>query len=206
MFRSKLASALSALVVSTAPASALAEALSNDFARPGFYLALGAGAAITTSAEDDLQEIVDVAFPGSTAEVSTSPNVGFRFGNRFSRHFAMELDLEYLIGFDGSIDGVKIGEAKGVTATANLRGYLLTGRFQPYGLFGLGVMYGNLSDSLGLGVPENSVGFAIRVGAGLEIYLSEKIFLDLGAAYLIPFEDLDDLDHVSIRGSIGYRF
>ena len=90
--------------------------------------------------------------------------------------------------------------------TSNLRAYLLTGRFQPYALIGGGFMSLKISDTLGAGLSDSRTEFAISAGGGVEIYMSENVFLDAGIAYIIPFGDLDGFDHVSIRGAIGYRY
>lgn len=198
MFCKTWLAALCACVLCLAPASAMA-----DFARSGPYVAVGAGFAISTQAEDALRALPD-GF--STSSVGESADIGLRLGYRLSPHFATELDLEYVLGFKASRPDIpEIWDAKVFTATWNVRAYYTTGRVQPYALVGAGFLYGNRSSSSPL-FSGDLARFAIRLGGGLEVYVTDNIFLDAGFAYVIPFSDPYDLDYMSIRGSVGYRF
>ena len=54
--------------------------------------------------------------------------------------------------------------------------------------------------------PFDETEYAARFGAGVDVYFGRHVGMEIGASYLLPTGDLDDLDYVS--GSIGlfYRF
>jgi hypothetical protein len=50
------------------------------------------------------------------------------------------------------------------------------------------------------------LGFGVRLGGGVEVYLTQNIFLDAGAVWAIPFGNFNDYDHLLVVGAVGYRF
>lgn len=200
MFRTSLVIALTILTVSLvtlAPAATQAA----DYSAPGFYLAVGGGVSFDTELEDSVR-LLD-----PTATVGSSGVVGLRGGVRPHPHVAVEFDLEYLIGSDIVVPSLPLAlDLEAITMTSNIRLYLLTGRFQPYALAGMGFMNGRASASGLISGSGSTTAFAMRFGGGLESYVTEHIFVDVGVAYLLPFGTLDGFDYVSVRGAVGYKF
>lgn len=115
-------------------------------------------------------------------------------------------------------DPVRSGEPfsiEPIVATLNARTYLGTGRWQPYLLFGGGLMYVNFNDegfcptaTLTCGNDFEALGYALRIGGGLEYYMTESFVLTLGASYVLPLTgQVRDFDYVSFEPfGITYRF
>jgi opacity protein-like surface antigen len=120
-------------------------------------------------------------------------------------HVAAEMTFEWLNGFDpgyGGFPGIDTW-----SLGVGLRAYLLTGRVQPYGLLGLGVAKGNVekpSDDSTLQI--SGTGGELRLGGGVEVYLTDEVVLDLGLAYPFRMGDLEDFDYLTISAGVSYRF
>jgi opacity protein-like surface antigen len=217
--------ALAAAMVLVSAGSGSAQ---DDFARNGFFVGLAGSYAIDTfedDAEDDVNdELAALGYMGYVVglDVDASLGINGRVGYRFHPHFSAELLVEWLDGFDAdlsitdvsltppvSIDFATI-EIEPWVITGNVKGHLLTGRYQPYLLAGAGVMTAKvkLKDSLGLGASESDrlTDFAARFGGGIDVYLTENIVLTAGADYVLPTGDVKDLDYVSIDWGFQYRF
>jgi opacity protein-like surface antigen len=111
------------------------------------------------------------------------------------------------------LDGFNIDIGDGVdaeiwTVTGNAKGYLLTGSIQPFALFGVGAMKVKAEDKRGLGLSFSETDLALRFGAGVDFYFSQRIAVDLIADYVYPTDDLRDprFHYVSVRVGVKYRF
>ena len=94
--------------------------------------------------------------------------------------------------------------------TGNVKGHLLTGRWQPFLLAGVGLMTSGveLRDPMGFGYRQSDWdnAFVARFGGGIDLYTNENIVLTVGADYVLPTGDLKDFDFISIGWGIQYRF
>jgi hypothetical protein len=183
--------AISALLVFAGVGPALAE--DNEWSRDGLYLAL----------------ILSVPFQTTEKGVDIEPGFGGRGGYRFHPHFSGEVQFEWLSPRDINRGGSKAAKLKTVTATANAKGYLLTGRIQPYLLTGIGLMHSDLDGTnVGFGgLPKKqSDDFLARFGGGVEIYIDPETVLTLESNYMLPTGDASDLDHVLVSFGIQIRF
>jgi opacity protein-like surface antigen len=116
----------------------------------------------------------------------------FRGGWRFHEHWAVEGQLHYLPDFTTTstfTGGMPTTRARQqvVDGSVNVRGYLLTGRVQPYALFGLGGMW---AEDMVSGV--SGAGFMIRAGGGFETWVFRNVGLDVAMTYQQPFGDVAD--------------
>ena len=73
-------------------------------------------------------------------------------------------------------------------------------------MLGLGAMVVEVDDSVGAGVSTDETDFAARFGGGIEAYLTETIALTFDASYVVPTDDLDDFNYVSLGWGLNYRF
>ena len=46
----------------------------------------------------------------------------------------------------------------------------------------------------------------MRFGGGIDLYATKNVVVTVGADYVLPFDDLKDLDYISIGWGIEYRF
>ena len=54
------------------------------------------------------------------------------------------------------------------------------------------------------GRPKSGTGRTF--GAGVDLYATEQIFIELEAAYVLPTGDAADYDHLNVGVGIGYAF
>jgi hypothetical protein len=156
-------------------------------------------------------------------------------GYRVAELVAFEVEGEWLFGSnetDLDVDastGTHRAEVGDIwTVTANLKVLPFDGRFQPFGLFGLGVQHSSLEVEIvtsGLTttttpppvvVPadfvlrsnESITDGALRAGIGLDAYATENIVAQVKVGYVLPFSEVGDLrtDYVSIQWGLIYRF
>ena len=179
--------AISALLVFAGVGPALAE--DNEWSRDGPYLAF----------------ILSVPFQTTEGGVDIEPGFGGRGGYRFHPHFSGEVQFEWLAPRDVKRGGSNVGKLKTVTATANAKGYLLTGPIQPYLLTGIGLMHSDLDGKTGL-PKKQSDDFLARFGGGVELYINPETVLTLESNYMLPTGDASDLDHVLVSFGIQIRF
>jgi opacity protein-like surface antigen len=165
--------------------SNVALAQHDDYARQGFYAgALGLGAIET--------------FDVSGFDSSDGGGFNIRAGYRVHERIALEAQFEYVTGF-GDL-GVDI---EAWNLMGSVKGFLLTDGFQPYALFGLGVIEAEASAG-GLSVDETD--FAIRIGGGFDAYLNENWLLFVESAWVKPTDELEDFSYVTVGAGIQFRF
>ena len=143
---------------------------------------------------------------GSIVETGSTPGAGFpQQPDDTLRNF--EFDLESLV------------------MTTNVKGHLMTGRYQPFVLAGLGFMRmetkardvtpnaiadtDQCSDPGPCHAPQVSdrrVEIAMRFGGGLDFYLTENVVISAEGSYLMPTGKLDGLDYYTFGLGLQYRF
>ncbi len=156
----------------------------SDFARPGVYFGAGGTYAI---------ENFDV--PGYNLDNTFGFNV--RAGYRAIPNLAVELEYEWYDDF--GIQGV---EVDGWALTVNGKGYLATGRVQPFVLVGLGVIHGEASAG-GLSLDDEA--FGVRLGAGIDAYTTENLVISIDASYVLPTGNLDDFQYFALGWGLQWR-
>ena len=151
--------------------------------------------------------------------------VNGRVGYRCHPYISTELQFETLTDFDGSIseNGTPSNdsarrfdlELETLVFTTNAKGHLLTGRYQPFVLLGMGFMRmeSKAYDVTGGTIPgraaqasERTVGVAFRYGAGLDFYLTKNVVMTAEGSYLMPLGELDGLDYYQFGVGLQYRF
>jgi hypothetical protein len=63
-----------------------------------------------------------------------------------------------------------------------------------------------LDDKLGFDVSFEDEAFAARFGTGIDIYLSERVLMNIDADYVMPTSDIEAFDYVGLRWGFQYRF
>jgi opacity protein-like surface antigen len=109
---------------------------------------------------------------------------------------------------DEAVRGDDFLEIESWIVTGNAKGYLLTGSIQPFALVGVGAMRAKAEEKMDLGfdLPSSETDLALRFGAGVDFYLSPRFVVDVGADYVLPTGDIEDLDYVSVGIALQYRF
>ena len=183
-----------ALTACASLVSATAAFAQDAYARTGFYLGVAGNAGIYTELDNT-----------SGIDVDPAPGASVHAGYRFHPNFAGEAELEWIA--PANVEGQFVPSSAQVdrtlTAMANVKGYMLTGRIQPFGVLGLGYMNTQID---GIGGEERQDAFAARLGGGFDLYATEHILGTIGASYVIPDDDLHDFAYVSVVVGLGYRF
>jgi len=190
------------------------------FAHNGFYIGVNMAGASYQDVKDDLEPYLEALRPDpfnirapwsdSHIEVKSPLGFGVRDGYRFHPRFSGELQYHWFSKSaveldDGSFttEAVKI---KTMALTGNLKGYLLTGRIQPFLLAGGGIMNFDLQDKLNLGLDRSGEGFVVRVGGGVDLHLSENFVLEVEGGYMLPFGEISGMDYIFWSVGLQYRF
>jgi opacity protein-like surface antigen len=197
----------SAVLVGSACAGGVVAGEESDadedaYARQGWLAGVGGSYAIEVF-EDDV-----------VADFQNSFGVNGRAGYRCHPRFSAEVEVEWLDGFETVISDSKFGkifafDAEPLVVTVNTKGYLLTGRYQPFVLLGMGAMMADLGvRDLVAGLPGSvsETGFAMRFGGGIDFYATKHVVVSVEADYVLPFDDLEGLDYISIGLGLQYRF
>lgn len=175
-----------------------------DYSRSGVYFGLGGTVGVYTSAEDQIER--ELAALGYFVNVDVDVPLGLntRVGYRVLPWLAAEGEFEWLSEADVNVSGFgSLATLESWILTANAKAYPITGRFQPFGLLGIGYMNAELS---ALGFSQDEGGFAARFGGGVDYYITPNIVGSLDVSYVLPTGNIEDIDFVSIGWGFAYRF
>jgi outer membrane protein W len=84
--------------------------------------------------------------------------------------------------------------------------YPFKGALQPFLLVGVGLTHAEFDDKLGLGLSVEDEAFAARFGVGVDIYITERVLMNIDADYVMPTGNVEDFDYVGVRWGFQYRF
>jgi hypothetical protein len=164
----------------------------DDFARPGIYLS-ASGVYVIESWKNSLED----------AGAQDTQGINARFGARVNQWASIEIELELIDNFSPTDT-----ETYGMISTSiNTRVYPVGGRFQPFGLGGLGVIATIVKDrGPDSTVPGNHADWAIRAGGGIDLYFTPKAGVTFEGVYVFTIGSIKDNDHASLGAGVFYRF
>jgi len=219
----------------------------DDFDRTGFFIGVGGGFAGENFSHRPVTDIADifsnqprlaVAYAGSQAVAKSddSWSVKGRGGYRCHSRYSVGATVEHFGGFDtqwyGPL-GTGGDDIDIFVTTVDIKGYLLTGRYQPYLLLGGGTMNVKTKVTNPTGIngitevpipPDNTefllyptgfgpvvqsrnyTDFVFRFGGGFDIYATEHVVVNFDANYLVPMGEVSGVGMFTIGGGIEYRF
>jgi hypothetical protein len=174
-----------------------AEALALD--RDGWYAAV-----------QGVYAVEDWKNPGGSA-VHNDWGMNGRLGYRFLRYCGLEFEYERVLQFRVDAGPARPDlRADANVYTLNAKGFLPLGRLHPFAIAGFGLHQTDVDDA---GTPLGTMGggergtFAARLGAGLELYLTEHLVWLTEATYVLPwFSDNNDMKYASIGFGVQWRF
>jgi opacity protein-like surface antigen len=193
------------VLVSLASAPALAQDSWNAdgapaYLKPGLYGSLGFALGIDMALEDELED---------QGALSTDVDEGLGFkakiGYRYIKWLGAEFEVEHLRDIDVEVFGNDFIEMEYTTFTLNTKAYLPFGRFQPFALIGIGMMHVEVDAKQGSGSADETA-LASRFGGGIDVYVLDNVAMVFDASYVLPADDLDDLDYLSLGFSVQYKF
>lgn len=171
-----------------------------DYAAPGAYIGAGGIYAVELFSQGD-RNSTPVAYNKDGGDVDNSGGFYVEAGYRILPNLAVDARYSYYNEFDADP-----GQIDAWSLTANAKGYILTGRFQPYVLVGLGYLAGNGSGGNQAAVANPGDGFMMRFGGGFDGYITEHLSMGPEIAYVMPFGGASNLDMIEISAGLKYKF
>lgn len=188
-----------------------AEPQGPDYARDGVWIRGGYAGAAENSGDLDSA----AATLGGTQESDVGNGFAAGAGVRLLPHLGFEVAFQYFSDARVTLVDSSVGTQPAATRrtfdlTANLRGYPLTGRFQPYAAFGLGMANVRYTPTPNVQAFVNQTdtgnGLVVRFGGGLEYYLSERHALYADGAYMLTTGAIDGNDYGTFGLGVMTRF
>jgi opacity protein-like surface antigen len=167
---------------------AASPALAQSYSRTGWT----AGASASVAFED----FDDGSFDDTGA-------VGAFLGYRVHPNVAVEGRLEQTGEFDGDFGLVDV-DVDILTLTANAQIFLATEQFQPYVIGGVG--FAHAEADVDPGGDDDETDPLVRLGVGLDSYVSPTFAIGAEAAYNYGFDDLDDFNYWTLSALFRFRF
>jgi opacity protein-like surface antigen len=140
--------------------------------------------------------------------VQSSQGASATVGWRIHPHVALEARGDWFDGFDYQSKKVE-GKVDGFAVTGNIKVFPLIGRFQPYFVTGFGAINAEVKQrrfSNDQRATDQHTEVTGRVGAGLDLMLSDAIALEVEATYNGSGGDLDYLDYGLLSAGLQFRF
>jgi hypothetical protein len=180
----------------------------GEFDRHGWYVGAGGGGAVN---------VFDAYVKNRTNGVVETQSAGtfnLRGGYRVWSWLALEGMYEGAYGYDVGIRGTRLADLTTHSLLGSAKLFIPTWRLQPYLMLGIGAQYGDFSGTVILDrFDTERWDFMIRVGLGLDVYLTRHWLVNVEfapsvrfASYTrIPSESTDNVS-VTLSGGIQYRF
>lgn len=130
---------------------------------------------------------------GTRTHSGYSTGAAGALGYRINEYAAVEAAGDWVSGWDATVAGQGT-HLVGGTYGINGKGYLMGGRFQPYGLLGLGATFMEARDTQVGPLSTAQWDMGVRLALGLDWYVTEKLGLNFAPSVVIP---------VGINDSVG---
>ncbi|MEW6440077.1 MAG: outer membrane beta-barrel protein [bacterium] len=168
------------------------DAAGKDFARPGLYFGVGLAYSVQQFPDEDFDF-------GNELEVDDSMGFDARLGYRISRYVSLEIEALYNFGFDFHAYHTDLGSIDSYSVTGNAKIYPFAGRFQPYGIVGIGYSGANIEEEYWSDSSESFSDFGVRFGGGVDLYFTRNVLGWFEISYFLGgFDDLEDFDFIPI--------
>ena len=135
-----------------------------------------------------------------------------KFGRRCHSRFSVEFEMEWLDDFAG--EEVSDGKVESdinfstIAGTINTKGYLLTGRVQPFVLVGVGAMSvrGDKSPNGSNKSSQDDGHLVARFGGGIDFYATRHWVVSGQADYVYSATNLQSTNYISVGFGAMYRW
>lgn len=129
-----------------------------------------------------------------------------RGGYRFYDWLAAEAIVEYADRFGPNAPNATADDLSFVSTTVNGKFIVPVQRFQPYLEAGFGFLYANDGEGFRNAVEDRDFGFAGRLGAGIDFYLTRHISIFVDNSWTMSTDNTEDLYFYSLGGGARYNF
>ena len=127
-----------------------------------------------------------------------------RGGYRFYDWLAAEAIVEYADDFGPRRPGTTADNLSMLSTTVNGKFILPIDRFQPYLESGFGFL--RVNDGDGFRREDRDIGFAGRIGAGIDLYVTRHISIFVDNSFTMATGDASDLYFYSLGGGARWNF
>jgi hypothetical protein len=167
----------------------------GDFTRRGAFAGLGFNWQVP-------------GFQGPFLEENYGKSWGFnaRGGYRFFDWFAAEAIVEYADKFGPNRARSVAPDISLLSSTVNAKFIVPVERFQPYLELGAGFLYANTGSGFFNSISDEDFGFAGRLGAGIDLYLTRNVSLFVDNSWTMSTDNAEDLYFYSLGGGARYNF
>jgi opacity protein-like surface antigen len=180
----------------------------GDYDRSGFHTGIGGVYAFENTGYDADSLGVGAAFSGNfDPRFDDSAGVEVTAGYRFHPRFDLAFQYQWLEGFD-STRGDPALELDTHRLLISGRLFLLTGRWQPYALAGVGALIVNteiVNDNFDKPYDVD-VGAAFLFGGGLDFYATRSWVVAVEGSYLVPTGPVGKAKYGTLGVALRYRF
>jgi opacity protein-like surface antigen len=200
---------VSILVLAGAWAAAAEEAV--DYGRTGVYVEATASGAGYRGIDKEVQQRLGAQGLTTTGFNDTSAALGARVGYRLIPHLAAEIQYEWVsnsnVDVSGDLEQNDLLDVTSWAVTTNIKGYLLpNSRIQPFLLAGVGLFTVDATENIPLDLRNDKRGFALRMGGGVDVYLTPSVAVVFDVNYLVPTGGVAPFDYLTGGIGVEYRF
>jgi hypothetical protein len=167
--------------------------------------------------ESDIRETYQPFDVDFNMDSDSGGGLNFKVGRRCHSRVAVEFEVEWIDKFKGTIKEPTAGDVTNVkfspivVTTVNVKGYLLTGRYQPYALLGVGMLAlrsasSNVTDGPGKEYQQDTGMLALRFGGGIDVYATRNWVVTGGVDYVYSATNIDHMNYISVGVGVQYRF
>ena len=147
-------------------------------------------------------------------DLEENPGANVKAGYRLHPRLALEIDYQYLSGFDAEVITESQGASSfetvnvenGYAVTGRAKGFLSTGILQPYGAIGGGVANLNIDGELPRDFSFADLDFVTSFSGGIDFYPTEKLVVYLEASYFLTTGNIKNLDFIPLTLGFLFRF
>lgn len=167
----------------------------DDFNRAGAFVGLGFNWQVP-------------GFQGAYRDQDYGNSWGFnaRGGYRFYDWLAAEAIVEYADEFGPRAQNSTSDTVSLLSTTVNGKFILPLQRFQPYLEAGFGFLRADDGDGFINSRRDSDIGFAGRLGAGIDLYVTRHISLFVDNSWTMATNNAEDLYYYSLGGGARYNF
>jgi hypothetical protein len=181
--------------LNTAGAEAEEQPAPDAYDRRGWYAGVGGTWGIGTFDDEHMD--------GDDVSWGANARAGYRCNGRLSN----EIEVEWLDGFDRSITHSPLHASfESLFISDNVKGYLLTGRYQPFLMAGFGFLKMDAVTKNGDAPYADRRMAALRLGLGADIYVTKQLVASLDLSHILPVTGNTEFKYYTVGLGLQYRF
>ena len=181
-----------------------------DYAKPGWYVSVG-GSFDVHLFESTANDVSD-----GVVDLDNAWGIDIKVGKRIKRWLSLEVEYEYINGFDFSISDVKVNSLQVNTLTGNVKFHYPIQRFIPYAVLGIGGAWYRVTDDTGLFDDfDSDTALAGRAGVGFDLFLNQNWAVNANYSVVLStydltspteLENVSDVHYGAFQVGIAYYF